>query len=297
MKSLLVSVASAALILPLAACSPNNNAEERTAAAEDDNAAGLGDDDRVPAAEETRVADETTNAVLPAGDTRNTAGTDTTMDNSYGADNGIERTAYLGPNEISAKELLGEEIYGADNPADTTEESIAHVDDLLIDADNKVTSIVYVSGGVAGVGGTKSTIPYNKVGLSFEADEPAGESDPEVRVSMTDDQARAAKEFDQAGMNDYRLASEIIGSKVDLASTEGDDDDAVINDLVLAKDGTVKQVIVQASLVGSIGAGDLYAFDFGKLGVAQGDGGDGDLFLNVTEQEMNDAKKVDDDRP
>lgn len=268
MKTLLISVAAAALILPVTACS-KNSAETKAADAAVPSALEEGQD-----GDDAVVAANTTNANLPAV--------------AAAGEDGMARTAYLGATDISAKEMIGEKIYGQDNPSDTTEESVAHVDDLLIGADNKIKSIVYVAGGLGGVGGTKSTIAFNNVGITFESGQAMGENDPLVRVSMTDDQARAAKEFDQNGLNDYRLASEIIGSKVNLASTPDDDDDAVINDLIFSKDGTVKTVIIQHSLVGSIGTGELYAFDFGKLGVEQGDGG---LFLNVTEAEMTDANE------
>ncbi len=254
MKNLMITAAAAAFFFPLAACSKTEAVASRS----------------------------TTVAVEPA-----TSDSGATPAVAAAGEDGLAKTAYLGPTDLSAKELLGETIFGMDNPTDTTEESIAHIDDLLIGADNKVQSIVYVAGGVGGVGGAKSTIPFNAASISLET-EHNDKNDPVVRVSMTDDQARAATEFDQAGLNDYRLASEIIGSKVDLASTEGDDDDAVVNDLILAKDGSVKDVIIQHSLVGSIGAGDLYAFDFGKLSVEQGDGG---LFLNVTQEEMNNMNK------
>lgn len=183
--------------------------------------------------------------------------------------------AYRSKAEISGKEILGEGVY------DETGERIARVDDLLIGADGRAEKFILLSGGVFGFAGERGAVDYNRVQLKLEMDD--YDDDMDVRVSMNEAAKEAAAEFEQEGFDDYRLASELIGAKIDLASVEGEDDDAVINDLIFTADGRVKYVIVQESVISSIGAGERYAVDYAKLDVAQGDGG---LLLNVTEEEL-----------
>ena len=59
---------------------------------------------------------------------------------------------------------------------------------------------------------------------------------------MTDDQLKNGAEFEQAGLNDYRLASELLGAEIELVEA-GDDETAVINDLILTEEGTVSNRI------------------------------------------------------
>lgn len=288
MRRLMMSAAIAALALPIAACAGEKTAtydEDTTTLAEADETDEL--DAREPDALDDPLDDDLDDDGVLDDDP---LASDPTM-----ADAGVATTptgvnvASLGATDISAKELLGEEIYGADG------ESIAHVDDVLIGANNRIDKIVYVSGGVGGVAGTKSTIPFNAVTIAFEdPSTTVNTNDPQLYLSATDDQMKAAAEFDQQGLNDYRLASEIIGTKIDLAAAAGDDDDAVVHDLIMAKDGAVTDVIVQRSVVGSVGGGDRYAFDYNLLNVAEGDGGE--LSLNVTEEQLNSANKFEYDR-
>lgn len=192
--------------------------------------------------------------------------------------------SYPGATDISAKAFLGEEIYG------DTGESIAHVADILIGADGSAERIVYRTGGVGGVGGKKSALAFHMVNIGL--DDPASatsENDPLLRLSMTADQMKNAADFNQIGDDDYRLASEILGANIDLVSAPDQDRNAVIDDLIIANDGRVKDVIVQRSMVGSVGGGDRYAFDFSLLRIEEGDGTG--LALDVTEAQFNGANK------
>lgn len=252
MNRLMVSTAIVALILPAAACAGEKtksdlNADKSTAAAGQ------------PAAEPASSTD------MPAAKAPDV------------------RVSYLGATDISAKALLGEEIYG-DNG-----ESIAHVADILIDDDGSADRIVYVTGGVAGVGGKKSAIDFDLVKIG--SDEPSTTTDvndPLLRLSLTAEQLKSAADFVQDGADDYRMASELIGATVDLASAPGDNGDAVVDDLIMTRDGHVKDVIVQRAMIGSIGGGDRYAYDFSLLSVEEGDGG---VALNVTQEQLNGANK------
>jgi hypothetical protein len=192
--------------------------------------------------------------------------------------------SYLGATDISAKAFLDEEIYG------DAGESIARVEDILIGEDGQADRIVYKTGGIGGVGEKTSAIDFEKVKIG--RDDPAStttETALLLRLSMTSDQMKSAADFNQAGEDDYRMASEIMGSKIDLLSTPGENDEAVVDDLILSADGEVKHIIVQRSMVGSIAGGDRYAFDFPLLRTEEGDSGG--LALDVTEAQFNGANK------
>ncbi len=252
MKRLMLSAAIAALILPVAACAGEKTKSGETVAAAEVAA-------KEPAAKPASSTD------LPAAKAPNV------------------KVSYLGATDISAKAFLGEEIYGDDGA------SIAHVADILIGDDGAADRVVYVTGGVAGVGGKKSTVEFETVLITIDdASTAADINDPLLRLSLTADQLKAAPDFVQASADDYRLASELLGAIVDLAAVPGDNGDAVIDDLILARDGRVKDVIVQRSMMGAMSGGDRYAYDFSLLSIEEGDGG---VALNVTDEQLNGANK------
>lgn len=191
------------------------------------------------------------------------------------ADAAVMSKLSLNASDMSVKELLGEGIIGVGG------ERVARVDDVLIGPDGKASHIVYLTGGVFGWGGAKGLIPFDQVALSYE-----NENDAYVSAAITEESAKSAIEFKQDGFNDYRLASEVIGAKADLVSTEDDDDDAVINDLIVSADGDIPYVVLQESVVGSIGAGKKYAVNYDLLGIEEGDGG---VVINATEEQIENA--------
>ncbi|WP_428409128.1 hypothetical protein [Hyphococcus sp.] len=183
-----------------------------------------------------------------------------------------EAGIYLAKTSLSAKELLGEGIYGVKG------DRIARIDDIVLDANGKADKVVFLSGGVFGFGGTRGALDYKAMTIAYEND-----YEPVVSVSLSEEGVKSAVEYETTQMNDYSLVSEIIGSKVDLVDGADEDDDAVINDIILSEAGTVEHLIVQESALGSIGAGTKYAVPYSKLTVAQGDGG---LVLDMTEEQL-----------
>lgn len=181
----------------------------------------------------------------------------------------------LDASDMSVKELLGEGIIGVGG------ERVARVDDVLIGPDGNASHIVYLTGGVFGWGGAKGLIPFDQVALSYEKG-----NDAYVSAAITEESAKSAVEFKQDGFNDYRLASEVIGAKADLVSTADDDDDAVVNDLIVSANGDIPYVVLQESVVGSIGAGKKYAVNYDLLGIEEGDGG---VVINATEEQIENA--------
>lgn len=269
MNRLMLYCAVAALATPLSACADRSTEADEIA------------ENTAPATVEE--AEDDTEALADATDGVDVEASQNTATEMPAAAAPGAKVAYLGATDVSMKDLIGEQIYGVDG------KSIAHVDDVLIGADSRADRIVFVSGGLGGFAGKKGAMEFNNLSLGFKEAATATETnDPLLHLSMTDDQVKNVAEWDQQGLNDYRLASEIIGTKIDLLTVPGGDDDAVVHDLIMSEDGAMKSVIVQRSVVGSVGGGDRYAFDYGLLQVEQGDGG---LALDVTEEQLNSASK------
>lgn len=194
------------------------------------------------------------------------------MDKSAKADNA--NAVYRTKTSLSGKELLGEGIHGAKG------DRIARIDDIVLDANGKADKVVFLSGGVFGFGGTRGALDYNAIDIAYEDED----YEPVVSVSLSEEGIQSAVEYETEEMNDYSLISEIIGSKVNLIDDEDEDDDAVINDIILSDAGTVQHLIVQESVISSIGAGTKYAVPYAKLQVEQGAGGG--LVLDMTEEQL-----------
>lgn len=173
---------------------------------------------------------------------------------------------------ISAKELLGEGVRGENG------ERIARIDDIVMNASGQAEKLVFLSGGLFGFGGHHGALSFGDADLTMNE-----EFEPDIRVGLTEETVKDVAEFDSDEMPEYTLASDIIGSEVDLSTNGDDDEDAVISDVILTQDGMAKHLIVQKSAIATIGAGQKYAVAFDKLQVAQGDGS---LVLNLTEEEL-----------
>lgn len=258
MRNLMLSAAIAAFVLPVASCAGEGSKSQQAEAEE------TASDVRVAAP--SAPLDAQSQPEMPA------------------AASSVVKVSYLGATDISANAFLAEQLFGDDG------ETIAQVTDILIGADGTAQRIVYSTGGIGGIGAKKSAIAFDVVDISME--EPADQTDQSdlvLRLSMTADEMKNAADFNQIGEDDYRLASEILGSTIDLLSTPGEDSDVVVDDLILSIDGDVKHVIVQRSIVGSIAGGDRYAFDYSLLRIEEGDGAG--LALDVTEAQFNAADK------
>ncbi|MEX6634249.1 hypothetical protein [Hyphococcus lacteus] len=255
MNKLLITAAASALLLPLSANAEQNKKTEMNAEA---------------------------HAEMKQGDMKaGKANHDKTkkMSTKYEA-NG---TVWMSPTSLSVKELLGEGIRGANG------DRIARIDDLEIDAQGNASKAVFLSGGIFGLGGTRGALDYKQMDIAIDNDH-----EPIVSVSLSEEAVQSVAEYKTEKMNDYSLASEIIGAKVDLqTANENADDDAVINDLILSSDGRIEHVLVQKSAIGSIGMGERYAVAYSKLAVEQGDGG---LVLDLSEAELTAAPRFSDSR-
>jgi len=207
----------------------------------------------------------------PAQDNPEAVQTPETVQTDTQIDTKAETSAimYLGADQISARDILGEEIAGADG------DEIAHIDDLVIDANGKAETVVFKSGDAFGLGGKRGALDYSQVSVAIDES-----ADPRTSVSMTEDAIKSVAEYVTEETNDYRLASELIGASAKLSAS---DEEATITDLILAQDGSVEHVIVQNGLVGAVG-GEKMAIDYTDIAIEQGDGGG--VVIGLTPDEL-----------
>ncbi|MEQ8936319.1 MAG: PRC-barrel domain-containing protein [Amphiplicatus sp.] len=206
--------------------------------------------------------------IIPAAAVAQTAPETVKTDAQIEAKAETSAIKYLEADQISAKDLLGEEIAGS------TGDNIAHIDDLVIDANGKADKVVFKSGGAFGLGGKRGALDYGQVTVAVDES-----ADPRTSVSMTEEAIKSVAEYVTEEANDYRLASELIGASAKLSTS---DEEATITDLILSQDGSIEHVIVQNGLVGAVG-GEKMAVDYTTIAIEQGDGG---VVINLTPDEL-----------
>lgn len=176
----------------------------------------------------------------------------------------------LAQGEIEASDLIGASVR---NGAD---EEIATVADLYLGEDGASPVILIRDGGVAGVGGDLRQIAFNSATVTAPANE-----EPEVRVQIAEENLETLPSFEQDGMNDYRLASEIMGATTPVSFRE---DDVRITDLILTNSGELRYAVISPSLAST----DQFVVRANAIRVAEGDG-DGDVILDMDEAEFDEA--------
>ena len=177
-------------------------------------------------------------------------------------------TYMLASGEHEASDLIGASVH---NPAG---EEIATVADIWLGANGSAPMIVLRDGGVAGVGGKLRTVAYSAATIAADPDTSGDE--PDVIVRLTDETLETLPEFEQVDDNDFRLASEMIGTTVGVSFSGGS---ARINDLILTNTGKARYAVISPDLV-SI---DQIVVDANAITVAQGDT-DGGLVLDLDAQ-------------
>ncbi|HIG23766.1 MAG TPA: PRC-barrel domain containing protein [Henriciella marina] len=204
MKKLMITAAASALMFGAAACS--NETEMNEAAYDTDTA-------EMAQTEETDVQYAEADTEAP----------------DY-------ETVYLVSGNLSAGEIVGAKVIGADG------EDIATVDDLLIGENGQVETVIFRSGDFIDLAGMKGSLPYSDLDMTMVED-----GDPAFTISMTEEDIQNVAEFDQEGLNDYRLVSEMIGTTADFTNS---DDSARINDVIVSEDGEALYAIVGDPILG-----------------------------------------------
>ncbi|WP_165793747.1 PRC-barrel domain-containing protein [Hyphococcus luteus] len=256
MNKLLLSTAAFALLTPMAA--------------------SAGEKPKTDAAKTETQAEMKANADMNAYDKDKHDKDKAKKDKTAGAEMTNDAAViYMPAASLSAKELLGEGIEGANG------ERIARIDDIVIDKNGRAEDVVFLSGGIFGLGGKRGALDYRAVDIDVNRD-----YEPDVHASLNEEGIKAVAEFKTDKMNDYSLASELLGAELELTPGGEGATDVVINDIIFDADGDVEYLLVQKTAIGPIGAGDKYAVAYNKLTVAQGDGG---LVLDMSEDELNAA--------
>ncbi|MBA4228515.1 MAG: hypothetical protein C0456_18050 [Hyphomonas sp.] len=176
----------------------------------------------------------------------------------------------LAQGEIEASDLIGASVR---NGAD---EEIATVADLYLGEDGASPVILIRDGGVAGVGGELRQIAFTSATVTAPAND-----EPEVLVQIAEETLETLPAFEQDGMNDYRLASEIMGATTPVSFRE---DDVRITDLILTNSGELRYAVISPSLAST----DQFVVRANAIRVAEGDS-DGDVVLDMDEAEFDEA--------
>ncbi|MGB3627371.1 MAG: PRC-barrel domain-containing protein [Henriciella sp.] len=233
MKNLMITAAASALIFGAAACTETETEYGETSY------------DETQTAEMTNETDETAmdDEVLMAE-------TDTDTD----VDMMDVETVYLTSTELSADELIGAPVIGS------TGDDIATVDDFLIGPNGEIKSVIFRESNFLDAIGDKGALPFNELDLTMNAGDEA-----RFTVAMTEEAIENVEEFSQDGLNDYRLASEMIGTTAEFINS---DESIRINDIILTENGQATYAIVGDMM------DDERQLAFNRINVEQGDGGE-----------------------
>lgn len=242
MKHLIAPISAVALMAGLAACSGADTTIETA------------DNDTAPYSENTV-------------DNMN----DTTVDTDITTETELDRPVYvMAAGEMKASSLIGDNIIGANG------ETIATVADILIGRDMGPGQIVFRDGGVLGIAGELGTLPFSAVSVTMDTD-----GEPMVSAALVDESLEGVAEFEQEGMDDFRLASELIGTNAELAVA---DTYSRITDLIISSDGSVKQAVVTDGISG-VASTERLVIDFDAITVVQGDS-EGEVMINKTSEQL-----------
>lgn len=249
MKILLATASAAALMLSAAACTQET---DRTAAPGVETRAQLDpiyDDELTPQEQAARTAETTT------------------------LDADAREQYVLASNELEASDLIGASVVG------TGGDEIATVADIWLGENGETPQLLVRDGGLTGLGGDLRMVSFDAASITPRADG----DDPDVSITLTEASLEALPEFEQDEMNDYRLASEMIGSNPTL-SFNGET--VRIADLIFTASGEPRYAIVSPSLVST----DLFVVDMDAVTVAQGDGDENEVVINIEADTYNTAR-------
>lgn len=196
------------------------------------------------------------------------AETPSTTDDTTLAVDASTQTYVLASGEHEASDLIGASVHNAAG------EEIANVADIWLGANGSAPMIVVRDGGVAGVGGDLRTVAYSAATFAPDADTTGEE--PNMIVSLTEASLETLPKFEQATADDFRLASEMIGTT---AAITYSGESARINDLILTNTGEARYAVITPDLV----TGKQIVVDASAIQVAEGDT-DGGLTLDLDAQ-------------
>lgn len=244
MKTLLATASASVLLLAAAACS-DAEAPYETAGYETN-------------------GEQTETVINEDGDIVETADADMDVDASTRA----EYT--LAEGEMEASDLIGASVHG---PAG---EEIATVADIFLGTTGAEPVLLVRDGGVSGLGGDLRMLNFEAATVSGEAGD-----EPDLIIAISEDNLESLIEFEQEEMNDFRLASEMMGA-VPAISFSGDQ--ARVNDLILTEGGELRYAVISPGLVST----DQIVIDASAIKVAEGDG-EGEVVIDIDQAAFDEA--------
>ena len=166
------------------------------------------------------------------------------------------------------------------NVTNAAGETIGHINDLLINKDQKVTSAVIGVGGFLGVGERNAALTFNTFQLTRDA-----KDNPLVRANVTKDQLKATPEWQWNPASGEWRTNKLIGAKVTNTAGETIGD---INDILIDKDGKVAAAVLGVG--GFLGMGERQAaVSFRSLQLTRDSNNDPLVRVNVTKEQLKAA--------
>lgn len=123
-------------------------------------------------------------------------------------------------------------------------------------------------GGITGLGGDLRTLNFSAATVSGEAGD-----EPDLIIAIAEETLETLPEFEQDDMNDYRLASEVMGVTTAMSFSG---DQARVNDLILTNAGELRYAVISPGLVST----NQIVVDADAIQVAQGDG-EGEVMIDL----------------
>lgn len=244
MKTLLATASASVLLLAAAACSEANTPYE-TAGYETN---GQG----------TEVVVNEDGAVVE------TAEADTDV-------NASARAEYtLAAGEMEASDLIGASVH---NPAG---EEIATVADIFLGTNGTEPVLLVRDGGLTGLGGDLRMLNFAAATVSGQPGD-----EPELIVAMAEENLETLPEFEQDEMDDYRLASEMMGA---VPAMSFSDSQARVNDLIFTNAGELRYAVISPGLVST----DQIVINANAIKVAEGDG-EGEILIDIDQAAFDEA--------
>jgi len=272
MKTLILTTASGFALVAAAAC---DGMQDDTVAERDDMGGYEQNEDTEENREDYAQNDTSMGYGQDSDDMSDTA--DLGDDNMSEDDNRYE----LAMDEYRASTLIGAQVFGPSG------EEIATIADVKLDlSSGEATALILRDGGTLGLGGELVQMRPDRATLNWSED---GEAN--AFIALDEEALESLTTFEQEGLNDYRLASEIIGTEADLADS---DQSVRIFDIVMTNAGSAEQIAVTDGIEGRF-TDTAAVIPFDTLEVTQGDD-DAEVTLDTDMATIESTERIKKDR-
>lgn len=198
---------------------------------------------------------------------------DSGMDQDMGGETHLSEKPSDG---FEANDLIGEAVTNRNN-----DEDIGDVDDLVIDRDGQIVSVVVKTGGMLGMGKKDVAIDWDQIDFSVDEDG----SDVKMTVDMDEESLKNAPEVEKSDGDHH--ASDLIGQTV--TNRTNDEDLGNVDDLVIDRDGQIIAVVVGVGGTLGIGERDV-AIAWDQIEFSDdGDGSDVKMTVDMDESSLESA--------